>query len=138
MQEKQNEVIAEFSSLKDWEERYRHIIAIGKKLPELPENLKTSESLVKGCQSQVWLHAKLNPQGEIIFQGDSDALIVRGLVAILLKLYSGSTPQEILQFKPDFVKALGFESNLSPSRANGFFSMIKQIQYFATAFQYLT
>ena len=109
---------------------------MGKTSPDLPEELRTEESKVKGCQSQVWLHAKLD--GDVIkFQGDSDALLVKGLVAVLLFVYSGSTPEEILGTDPQFLKRLGFETNLSPSRANGFFSMLKQIRYFAMAFQAL-
>lgn len=103
-------------------------------MPDLPEEMRTEDVKVKGCQSQVWLHARLNPKGEIEFQGDSDALLVKGLVALLLKVYSGSTPEEIMTTPPDFLKAIGFEGNLSPSRANGLFSMLKQIRYYATAF----
>lgn len=132
-----DEIVAEFSKISDWEARYKKIIELGKSLPDLPENLRTEEAKVKGCQSQVWLHAKLNSQGEIEFQGDSDALLVKGLVALLLKIYSRSTPEEILATPPEFLKAIGFEGNLSPSRANGLFSMIKQIRYFATAFAML-
>ena len=102
-------------------------------MPDLPEALRTEEAKVRGCQSQVWLHAKLDGD-KIIFQGDSDALLVKGLVALLLKIYSGSTHEEILQTPPDFLKAIGFENSLSPSRTNGLFSMIKQIRYFATAY----
>lgn len=135
IQERQAQLIKDFANLKDWEERYKKIIAMGKALPDLEASLKTEEAKVKGCQSQVWLHAKLNSQGEMIIQGDSDAMIVKGLVALLIYLYSGSKPAEILNTPPDFLKAMGFEGNLSPSRANGLFSMIKQIRYFATAFQ---
>jgi len=110
---------------------------MGKALPELSEDLKTEQNIVKGCQSQVWLHATLNAQGQVVLQGDSDALIVKGLVALLLSVYSGSTPQEILSTPPEFLKALGFEGNLSPSRANGLHSMLKQIKNYAMAFDYL-
>jgi cysteine desulfuration protein SufE len=134
---RQADMIKEFQSISGWEDRYKKIIALGKALPDLSEDKRTEEAKVKGCQSQVWLHAKLNSQGGIDFEGDSDALIVKGLVAMLLKIYSGSTPEEILTTPPEFLKALGFEGNLSPSRANGLFSMIKQIRYFATAFAML-
>ncbi|PIS11816.1 MAG: Fe-S metabolism protein SufE [Bdellovibrio sp. CG10_big_fil_rev_8_21_14_0_10_47_8] len=127
----------DFQNLNSWEDRYKKIISMGKSLPDLPDTLRTEESKVKGCQSQVWLHAKLNSQGDIEFQGDSDALLVKGLVALLLQIYSGVTPEEILSTPPDFLKAIGFEGNLSPSRANGLFAMIKQIRYFATAFAML-
>lgn len=132
-----DQIAQEFSKLQAWEDRYKKIIAMGKALPDLPDELRTEEAKVKGCQSQVWLHAKLNSKGEIEFEGDSDALLVKGLVALVLKIYSGSTPEEILTTQPDFLKAIGFEGNLSPSRANGLFSMIKQIRYFATAFALL-
>lgn len=134
---RKQQILKEFSGLPEWEDRYKKIISWGKALPELTDDKKTEEAKVKGCQSQVWLHAKLGEQGEVIFEGDSDALIVKGLVALLLKIYSGLTPEEILNGSPDFIKELGFESNLSPSRANGFFAMIKQIRNFGTAFSIL-
>lgn len=137
VQERQNQIIEEFSRLQDWEERYKKIIDLGKALPEMPLELKTEANMVKGCQSQVWLSANLNERGQMIIQGDSDALIVKGLVALLLRVYSGGSPGDILSTPPEFLKALGFEGNLSPSRANGLFSMLKQIKHYATAFDYL-
>lgn len=137
IQDKQNQIIAEFTQSPHWEDRYKKIIQMGKNLPEMPAEFKTDDNIVKGCQSQVWLHATLNDQGKIILLGDSDALIVKGLVALLLEVYSGATPSEVLQTPPDFLKALGFEGNLSPSRANGLHSMLKQIKMYATAFDYL-
>lgn len=137
IQEKQAQVIADFSAVTDWEARYRKIIDLGKSLPEMDESLKTEQNIVKGCQSQVWLHASLDNQGHMILQGDSDALIVKGLVGLLLKIYSGSSPADVLMTPPDFLKALGFEGNLSPSRSNGLHSMLKQIKLYAAAFDYL-
>lgn len=137
IQERQQKVIQDFSAMNQWEDRYKKIIEMGKALPEMPENLKTEQNAVKGCQSQVWLSANLNEQGQIQLQGDSDALIVKGLVGLLLYVYSGATPSEILSTPPEFLKALGFEGNLSPSRANGLHSMLKQIKLYATAFDYL-
>ncbi|WP_373999682.1 SufE family protein [Bdellovibrio bacteriovorus] len=137
IQERQQKVIQDFSAMNQWEDRYKKIIEMGKALPEMPENLKTEQNAVKGCQSQVWLYANLNDQGQIQLQGDSDALIVKGLVGLLLYVYSGATPSEILSTPPEFLKALGFEGNLSPSRANGLHSMLKQIKLYATAFDYL-
>jgi len=134
LKERGDEIANEFAKLSSWEDRYKKIISLGKSLPDLPENLRTEDAKVKGCQSQVWLHAKLNDRGEIVFQGDSDALLVKGLVALLLNVYSGSTPEEIMTTPPDFLKTIGFEGNLSPSRANGLFAMLKQIRYYATAF----
>ncbi|MEN0059826.1 MAG: SufE family protein [Bdellovibrio sp.] len=137
IQERQQKIIQEFSVFSEWEDRYKKIIALGKALPELSEELKTDDNIVKGCQSQVWLVAKLDEQGYMQLQGDSDALIVKGLVALLLSVYSNSTPREVLATPPEFLRALGFEGNLSPSRANGLHSMLKQIKLYATAFAYL-
>jgi len=137
IQEKQAQVIADFSAVTDWEARYRKIIDLGKALPAMDETLKTEANIVKGCQSQVWLHASLDTQGNMILHGDSDALIVKGLVGLLLKIYSGSSPADVLMTPPEFLKALGFEGNLSPSRANGLHSMLKQIKLYAAAFDYL-
>lgn len=135
--QKQEEVVAQFSQLTDWEIRYQKIIAMGKAIPELSDELRTEEAKVRGCQSQVWLHANLNDQGRMILRGDSDALIVKGLLAVLIAVYSDSLPEEVLQSPPHFLKDIGFEGNLSPNRANGLHAMIKQIQMFAMAFAYL-
>ncbi len=135
--QRQAKIVASFESLGDWEERYKRLIDLGKALPELPANKRLEEYRVKGCQSQVWLHAKLH-EGRVLFEGDSDALLVKGLVALVLEVYSSGTPQEILATPPDFIREIGLESKLSPSRANGVFSMIKQIKYYALAFQALT
>lgn len=125
----------EFSQFETWEERYKHIIARGKELDELSSEHKIEKNLVKGCQSQVWLVAELKPDGSIGLKADSDAMIVKGLVSVLLFVYSGSAPEDILKTQPQFLEDLGFKNNLSPSRANGLFSMVKQIQYFAMVFQ---
>lgn len=135
--ERQNQLVKEFEPLKSWEERYARIIELGKKMPSLSDEKKTEESKVKGCQSQVWLHAKLGNQGEVLLEGDSDAMLVKGLVAVVLKVYSGAKPDEILMTPPSFLKDLGFDSHLSPSRANGVYSMVRQIRYFAQAFAML-
>ncbi|XGC82450.1 SufE family protein [Bdellovibrio bacteriovorus] len=137
IQDRQAKVIQDFSALTDWEDRYKKIIEMGKALPAMPENLKVEQNAVKGCQSQVWLAANLNENNQVLLHGDSDALIVKGLVGLLLYVYSGATPAEILSTPPEFLKALGFEGNLSPSRANGLHSMLKQIKLYATAFDYL-
>lgn len=137
IQERQAKIISDFSAFTDWEDRYKKIIEMGKSLPEMPEELKTEQNIVKGCQSQVWLHAAMSEDGKMMLVGDSDALIVKGLVALLLKVYSGSTPNEVLMTPPEFLRALGFEGNLSPSRANGLHSMLKQIKLYATAFDYM-
>lgn len=134
---RQDELKMEFSQIQTWEEKYRRLIEIGKTLPEFPEDKRLDDYKVKGCQSQVWLYAHTDKNGRIQFQADSDALIVRGLVALLLRVYSNSLPDEILSTPPQFIKDLGFTSNLSPSRSNGLFSMVKQIFYYATAFKSL-
>jgi cysteine desulfuration protein SufE len=137
IQEKQKQLVDDFQAAGDWEERYKKIIAMGRQLPEMAEEYKNDDNKVKGCQSQVWLHAELTPDGKMILHGDSDAMIVKGLVAVLLNVYSGAAPEEILKSPPEFLRALGFESHLSPSRANGLHAMLKQIQHFATAFAYV-
>jgi cysteine desulfuration protein SufE len=133
LKDRQNEIVAEFSGLTDWEDRYKKLIELGKALPELPDSKKLEDFKVKGCQSQVWIHARME-DGRILFEADSDALLVRGLVALLLRVYSNATPAEIMATPPDFVKEIGLESKLSPSRANGLFSMIKQMKFYAMAF----
>lgn len=121
----------------EWELKYEKIIEYGKVLTPLADEYRTEDLKVKGCQSQVWIRAYLDEQKKIVFEGDSDALIVRGLVAIVLKVYSGESPETILKTEPVFLREIGFETGLSPSRSNGLYSMIKQIKYYATAFQYL-
>lgn len=127
----------EFAKFNTWEDRYKSIIDLGKKLAPLEDSVKIEENIVKGCQSQVWLLAELDSQGLVQFRADSDALIVKGLVALLVDIYSGSTPDEILGNPPTFLKEMGFDQNLSPSRANGLYAMIKKMQIYATAFKYL-
>ncbi len=136
IQEIERQLISEFTHLSSWEDRYKLIIEKGKKLLPMPEEYKTDEYKVRGCQSQVWLHSELDSDGKIQFQADSDALIVKGLVALLLQVYSGQKPQDILQFKPEFLQTLGFAQNLSPNRTNGLMSMIKQIQNYAIVYAY--
>lgn len=127
-------LVKDFTQFKDWEDRYRHLIDLGKKLPAMNEAEKTESNKVKGCQSQVWLSAKLE-NGKIFFEADSDASIVKGIVALLVEVYSGSTPDEILTTKPTFLEDLGLREHLSMSRANGLNSMMKQISFYAMAFK---
>ncbi len=134
--DRQNQMVREFSSLRDWEDRYKKLISMGKELPHLPEEKKQDEFRIKGCQSQVWMHARLE-NGKIFFDADSDAILVRGLIALLLNVYSNSTPEEILSASPDFIKDIGLEQKLSPSRANGLLAMLKQMRFYALAFQTL-
>ncbi|MCX6140175.1 MAG: SufE family protein [Candidatus Kapabacteria bacterium] len=123
----------EFDSFPDWEERYAHIIAVGKGLAPYNEEYLKDEFKVKGCQSQVWLHSSING-GRVRFEAESDALIVKGLVALLLRLFNDRTPKEILEAPVDLVSRLGFEQHLSQNRANGLASMLKQIKLYALAY----
>ena len=129
-------MVAQFSKVSDWEQKYEKLIELGKAWPGIPEELKNEDLKVKGCQSQVWIKADLK-DGKIYFIGDSDAIIVRGLVALVLSVYSGQTPSDIMKYDASFLKDIGLDSGLSPSRTNGLYSMIKQIKYYATAFAYL-
>lgn len=127
-------LISEFENKGNWEDRYKYIISIGKDLPPMKEEMKLDNFKVKGCQSQVWLFPELK-DGKIIFHADSDASITKGIVAVLLSVYSESTPEEILKTKPDFLETIGLRQHLSMSRANGLSSMVKQISMYAIAFQ---
>jgi cysteine desulfuration protein SufE len=132
--ERIHNLVVDFNKFNDWEERYKHLIHLGKEMPVMDENFKISENLVKGCQSQVWLHAELHGD-KVIFHADSDASIVKGIIALLVGVYSGSTPDEILKTKPSFLEDIGLKEHLSMSRANGLNSMMKQISFFAMAFK---
>lgn len=138
VRERQSQLVAEFGAIKNWEERYKKVIDLGKTLNRLEENLYDDKFLVKGCQSQVWLHAERAENGKIKLLADSDAMIVKGLVAILIRVYSNATAEDILSNPPQFISDLGFQSHLSPSRANGLMSMVKQIMLYATAFKALS
>ncbi len=133
---REEELEKHFEKLSTWEDRYKEIIAMGRSMAPYPENERTETHEVKGCQSKVWLKAHLS-DGKIQFVADSDALIVKGLLAVLLKIYSGSTPDEILSFPPQFIKKFGFETHLTPTRTGGLFAIHKQIVYYATAFKVL-
>lgn len=129
-----NQVTQDFSSLSSWEEKYQKIISLGRELEVYPEEFRTDDYKVKGCQSQVWLYAKLTADKKIHYYADSDALIVKGLAAVLLKVYSDQSPKDILATPPHFLEEIGLARQLTPSRANGLNSMTKQIQYYALAF----
>lgn len=126
----QDELIANFELFEDWMDRYQYLIDLGRRLPEFPEELRTEENRIRGCQSQVWFVAE-QKDGRLEFRAISDAAIVSGLIALLLRLYSGRYPQDILDTPPDFVTALQLESHLSPTRSNGLSSMLKAIRRFA-------
>jgi len=133
--ELQNEIIEEFTVFDDWMDRYQYIIDISKDLPPIDEKHKVSQNLIKGCQSNVWLNAEME-DGKIIFAADSDALITKGIVSMLIKVLSGHTPAEILNADLYFIDAIGLKENLSPTRSNGLVSMIKQMKGYAMAFHY--
>lgn len=131
--EAQQEIIDEFSAIEDWQERYRRIIKIGRELAEMPEEHKVEANLVKGCQNRAWVHAELGEDGRITYMADSEAVIVRGFVAMLLRAYSGHTPDEIIAAPPRFISELNFGENISLNRSNGLASMVKQIKLYALA-----
>jgi cysteine desulfuration protein SufE len=128
--EAQREVIEEFSLFEDWMDRYQYIIDLGRRLPEFPDEQRTEDNRIRGCQSQVWFVAEQR-DGRLYFQAISDAAIVSGLIALLLRLYSGRLPEDILDTPPDFVSALQLESHLSPTRSNGLGAMLEAIRGFA-------
>ena len=134
MQNRIQKILDEFSKIPDWEARYKRLIDLGKELPAMDEQNKTDANKVRGCQSQVWLWANMEAD-RIIFQADSDASITKGIVALLVNVYSRSTPDEILITKPDFLTQLGIREHLSMSRANGLNAMLKQITIYAMAFK---
>ena len=134
IQEKQERIIREFKALGDWPERYKYIIKLGQKLDSLDEKYKTEDNLVRGCQSQVWLHTELDDD-KVIFKADSDAAITKGLVALMVRFYSDETPEDILSHNPDFIKQIGMQEHLSPTRSNGLASMIKQMKIYAMAYK---
>lgn len=122
----QAELVDEFELFDDWMSRYEHVIDLGRQLPDFPQAWQTPENKISGCQSQVWLKTDLR-DGKLHIDGTSDAAIVSGLVAILLRVYSGQSPQDILDAKPDFIRDIGFTDHLSPTRSNGLHSMLRTI-----------
>jgi len=134
----QDEIIEEFDGLTDWMDRYAYIIELGTQLQALPESLKTPEHLIEGCQSRVWIEAHLDNEGNIIFQADSDAMIVKGIVALLLRVLSGHTPGEIKDADLYFIDRIGLSNHLSPTRSNGLVAMVKQMRLYAVAFDALS
>lgn len=134
IKEIQNEIIEEFSMFDDWMERYEYMIELGKSLPLIEPKFKTDENLIKGCQSKVWVHAILK-DNKITYTADSDAIITKGIVAILIRVFSNQHPNDILAANTDFIDEIGLKEHLSPTRANGLVSMIKQIKLYAIAYQ---
>lgn len=132
--EKQQEIIKDFEFLSDWEQKYEYLIDLGKALQPLPQELKTEENLIKGCQSQVWIAPELK-DGKIYFYADSDGILPKGIIAMLSHIYSGHSAKEILDSDFKFIEEIGLQEFLSPSRANGLTSMTKQIKFYAVAYQ---
>ena len=132
LQEKENEIIDEFAMFDEWLDKYEYIIELGKSLEALPDAEKTEDRLIKGCQSRVWLDWEMK-DGKLVFSADSDAIITKGIISLLISLYSGRTPQEILSSDFSIVEKIGLRENLSPTRANGLVSMIETIRAAAAA-----
>ncbi|HKX86989.1 MAG TPA: SufE family protein [Flavobacterium sp.] len=130
----QNEIVDEFSMFDDWMQRYEYIIELGKSLPLIDEQYKTEDNIIKGCQSKVWVHAE-EKEGNIVFTADSDAILTKGIIGILIRTFSNQSPKAILEANTDFIDVIGLKEHLSPTRANGLVSMIKQIKMYALAFQ---
>ncbi len=130
----QDEIIEEFSAFDDWMDKYQLIIDLGSSQPALDERYKTDDNLIDGCQSRVWLHAEMR-DGKVVFQADSDAIITKGLIGLLIRVWSGQTPSDIAASELYFVDSIGLGEHLSPTRSNGFLSMIKQMRIYALAFQ---
>ncbi|MGN0311094.1 MAG: SufE family protein [Bacteroides sp.] len=133
--ETQDEIIAEFGDFEDWMDRYQLLIDMGNEQEPLPEKYKTEQNLIEGCQSRVWLQADTAPDGTILFQAESDALIVKGIVTLLIRVLSGHTPDEILAADLYFIDRIGLKEHLSPTRSNGLLAMVKQMRLYALAFK---
>ena len=134
IKEIQNEIVDEFSMFDDWMERYEYIIELGKGLPIIEDQYKTEYNIIKGCQSKVWVHAE-ERDGKVVFSADSDAILTKGIIAILIRAFSNQTPAAILEANTDFVDEIGLKEHLSATRANGLVSMIKKIKMYALAFE---
>ena len=130
----QNEIIDEFAMFEDWEERYQYMIDLGKDLPLIDEKYKTEDNIIKGCQSKVWVHANM-VDNKVNFTADSDAIITKGIIAILVRAFSNQRPKDIMEANTDFIDEIGLKEHLSPTRANGLVSMIKQLKMYAIAYQ---
>ncbi len=134
IEEVQNDIIDEFSMFEDWEERYQYMIDLGKTLPLIEDQYKTDDNIIRGCQSKVWVHANMQDD-KVNFTADSDAIITKGIIAILIRAFSNQHPNAIIEANTDFIDKIGLKEHLSPTRANGLVSMIKQIKLYAIAYQ---
>lgn len=134
IEEIQKEIIEEFALFDEWMDKYEHLIELGKDLPLIDEKFKTEENLIKGCQSRVWLHAEL-VEGKIIFTANSDAIITKGIIALMIRVFSNHSPKEIAEAELFFIDQVGLKEHLSPTRSNGLVAMVKQIKIYSIAFQ---
>lgn len=134
IREIQEEIVDEFSLFEDWMQRYEYMIELGKSLPLIDPKYKTEDHLIKGCQSKVWVHAELE-DGRLLFTADSDAIITKGIIAILIRVFSGQKPGDIISADTGFIDEIGLKEHLSPTRANGLVSMIKQLKLYAVAYE---
>lgn len=130
----QEEIIDEFSMFDDWMQRYEYMIELGKSLPLIDEQYKTDDNIIKGCQSKVWVHAELE-EDKLLFTADSDAIITKGIIALLIRVFSNQKPKDIMEADTQFIDEIGLKEHLSPTRANGLVSMIKQMKLYAVAYQ---
>lgn len=130
----QDELIEDFAFYSDWMEKYEYIIQLGKELPLMDEELKQDQFIIKGCQSKVWLHPELK-EGKLYFSADSDAIITKGLVSLMVKVLSGNSPKEIVDTELYFIDQIGLKDHLSPTRSNGLLAMVKQMKMYALALQ---
>ncbi len=131
----QNDIVEEFSDVEDWMDRYGMIIDLGNNLPEINEAYKTPDHLIEGCQSRVWLNAELTPDGHVHYTADSDAIIVKGIISLLIQVLDNQTPDDILKADLHFIDDIGLSEHLSPTRSNGLLAMVKQMRLYALAFQ---
>ena len=134
IREIQEEIIEEFAMYEDWMQRYEYMIELGKSLPLIDEKYKTEDNLIKGCQSKVWVHAEMEDE-KLVFTADSDAIITKGIIAILVRAFSNQHPKDIIDADTGFIDEIGLKEHLSPTRANGLVSMIKQLKMYAVAYQ---
>ncbi len=135
IEDKQKEITEEFADIEDWLDLYAQIIDLGNELPPIDESVKTPEHLIEGCQSRVWLDASLDDEGKVHFRADSDAIIVKGIISLLISVLDGHTPQEILDADLHFINDIGLGEHLSPTRSNGLLAMVKQMRMYALAFK---
>ncbi len=132
----QNEIIDEFSLFEDWMQKYEYLIELGKSIKPIKEENKIDSNLIKGCQSKLWLHAEFS-KGKMVYTADSEAIITKGIAAILLRVFSNQTPNDIINSNVDYIDKIGLKEHLSPTRANGLMSLVKQLKYYALAFSKL-